>query len=80
MSKQLVTLVVIGVICIFLVVYDAFALFAWGSEATISCVINIYAFNAHPLMVFIFGMLVGGLIVHFFEWKPIVKLKKPRKN
>ena len=80
MNKQQITLVLIGILSICIILYDALALFFWGSESTISVVINLWAFNSHPLLVFILGMVAGGLIVHFFKWKPIVKLRKPRNE
>jgi len=45
----------------------------WGSDATISNVINIWAFTAHPLISFCFGFIIGGLVVHFLRWKPVNK-------
>lgn len=44
----------------------------WGisREHTISWFIRDWAFNAHPLFVFLLGTFFGGLAVHFFGWKP----------
>lgn len=69
-NKQL-TVIVIGLVIIFLILYDLYALFFLGSTATISAVLNEWSFNSHPLITFSAGVVVGGLIVHFFEWKPV---------
>ena len=68
-GKQL-TVVVIGLVLIFLIFYDLYALFFMGVDSTISVVLNEWSFQAHPLFVFSFDMIIGGLIVHFFKWKP----------
>ena len=65
------TAVFIGLVSIVMVVYDIFALYVWGAEATISNVINEWSYDAHPLLVFLFGVITGGLLVHFLEWKPV---------
>jgi len=70
MNGKQVSVVVIGVVVIFLILYDIFALTFWGVDSTISVVLNEWAFEAHPLFVFSFGMIIGGLIVHFFRWRP----------
>lgn len=67
---QRMTVVVIGLVVLFLVLYDLFALFFLGVDCTISVVLNRFAFQAHPLIVFCLGMVIGGLVVHFFKWKP----------
>lgn len=67
---QRITVVVIGLVVLFLVLYDLFALFFFGVDGTISVVLNQFAFQAHPLIVFCLGMVIGGLVVHFFGWKP----------
>ena len=68
-GKQL-TVVNLGIVIIFLIIYDVFALTFFGIDSRISVVLNEWSFQAHPLFVFSFGMVVGGLIVHFFRWKP----------
>lgn len=68
-GKQL-TVVIMGLVLIFLILYDVYALFFMGIDSTISVVLNEWSFQAHPLFVFSFGMIIGGLIVHFFRWKP----------
>ncbi len=70
MNGKQISVVVIGVVVIFLILYDIFALTFWGVDSTISVVLNEWAFEAHPLFVFSFGMIIGGLIVHFFRWRP----------
>ena len=54
----------------FLVIYDVLALVFFGADATISVVLNTWAFQASPLLVFCAGMIFGGLIVHFLRWAP----------
>ena len=68
-GKQL-TVVILGIVIIFLIIYDIFALTFFGIDSTISVVLNEWSFQAHPLFTFSFGMVSGGLIVHFFRWKP----------
>ncbi len=68
-GKQL-TVVIMGLVLIFLIFYDLYALFFMGVDSTISAVLKEWSFEAHPLFVFSFGMIIGGLVVHFFEWKP----------
>ena len=68
-GKQL-TVVILGIVIIFLIIYDIFALTFFVIDSSFSVVLNEWSFQAHPLFVFSFGMVVGGLIVHFFKWKP----------
>jgi len=70
MNGKQTSVVVIGLVIIAVVIYDIFALTFWGSDTTISVVVNEWAFQAPPLLSFSLGMVVGGLIVHFFGWKP----------
>lgn len=70
MQGKHITLIVIASTVIFLMLYDLLALGFWGVESTISVVINEWAYQTHPLFVFSFGMIFGGLVVHFLEWKP----------
>ena len=70
MNSRVFTVIIIGVMSIFLILYDIFALFVLGGQATISAVLNVWSFEAHPLLMFCLGMVFGGLIVHFFRWKP----------
>ncbi|NVM35905.1 MAG: hypothetical protein HWN81_09935 [Candidatus Lokiarchaeota archaeon] len=74
MSKQplgkIVTIAFIGCVIFLTIVYDIFALNYWGRDSTISAVLNEWSFDAHPFLVFCLGMTIGGLIVHFFRWKP----------
>ena len=71
MNGKQISVVVIGITSIFLVLYDIFALYFFGVDSTISVVMNEWSFQTHPLLVFMLGMVFGGLIVHFFKWKPI---------
>jgi len=65
------TAIFIGIMAIVIVLYDFITYFKNGPESTISNIINEWAFDAHPLMVFLFGFIFGGLVIHFLEWKPI---------
>lgn len=67
---QWFTALFIGLICLIVVVYDLLALYFGGADATISSVINVWAFQAHPLIVFMLGFVVGGLVIHFLGWRP----------
>jgi len=71
MNGKQISVVVIGITSIFLVLYDIFALYFFGVDSTISVVMNEWSFQTHPLLVFMLGMVFGGLIVHFFKWKPV---------
>ena len=71
MNSKQISVVVIGITSIFLVLYDIFALYFFGVDSTISVVMNEWSFQTHPLLVFMLGMVFGGLIVHFFKWKPV---------
>ena len=73
MKPTVITALFIGFAVLITVVYDLLALFVWGSESTISAVINVWAYESHPLINFCFGMVFGGLIVHFLAWKPVNK-------
>jgi len=71
MNGKQISVVVIGITSIFLVLYHIFALYFFGVDSTISVVMNEWSFQTHPLLVFMLGMVFGGLIVHFFKWKPV---------
>ena len=60
-GKQL-TVVILGIVIIFLIIYDIFALTFFGIDSTISVVLNEWSFQAHPLFVFSFGMVSIGWI------------------
>lgn len=70
MKLNQITAVLMGLIILFLVVYDLVMLFL-DPNATFSVLINQWAFQAHPLLVFCFGIIFGGLIVHFLKWAPL---------
>ena len=72
-KPRVLTALFIGFTMLLVVGYDLIALFLWGSDATISNVINIWGFTADPLIVFCFGAIIGGLVVHFLRWKPVNK-------
>lgn len=64
------TVVVIGLAMIGLILYDIYAM-AFGVDGdTISEVVNDWAYQANPLLLVGFGSIVGGLMVHFFNWRP----------
>jgi hypothetical protein len=64
------TAVVIGLFSLGLVLYDILSLYILGVDYTVSAIINEWAFQAHPLLVFLAGFVNGGLVVHFLKWKP----------
>ena len=64
------TVVVIGLAVIGLILYDIYAMAFGGNGDTISEVVNDWAYEAKPLLLVGFGSIVGGLMVHFFRWKP----------
>lgn len=67
--NQLTAIILFGLLTIF-VIWDILALVFFGADATISVVLNVWAFKAHPLLVFCVGMVFGGLIAHFLVWAP----------
>lgn len=69
-SWNQLTAIVIVLGGLLLVLYDIFALYIFGSDHTISVVINQWAFQAPPLLVFVAGSVFGGLAVHFLRWAP----------
>ena len=63
----------IGGIAVFisgLIAVADLVLFSYSREFTISWIIREWAFGAHPLIMFLLGAFVGGLVVHFLGWKP----------
>lgn len=70
---KFLTAVFMGLIAIAIVVYDVIIITAGGEEASISNVLNEFFWSpdVHPLITCAFGFIVGGLAVHFLEWKPI---------
>ncbi len=69
-TGKIVTVSFIGIVILSIIIYDIFALNYFGRESTISSVLNIWSFEAHPLLTFLTGFVVGGLVIHFFRWKP----------
>lgn len=64
------TVVILGINILFLIVYDLFVVHFGQDGDTISEVVNLWGFKAAPLTLVSFGAIVGGLMVHFFQWKP----------
>lgn len=67
------TVVVIGLAMIGLILYDIYAMAFGGNGDTISEVVNDWAYQdtrPKPLLLVGFGSIVGGLMVHFFNWRP----------
>lgn len=73
MKPSVITALFIGFAVLIIVVYDLIALFVWGSNSTISAIINVWSYESHPLINVCFGMVIGGLLVHFLGWKPVNK-------
>ena len=69
-SWNQLTAIVIVLGGLLLVLYDIFALFCLGADNTISVVVNQWAFQAPPLLIFVCGSVFGGLAVHFLRWAP----------
>lgn len=65
------TAIFIGLTIILAILYDIIVLISFGPDPTISNVLNYWAYhpNTNPLLVCGFGVIIGGLIVHFFGWK-----------
>jgi uncharacterized integral membrane protein len=64
------TVVVIGLFIIGLILYDIYAMVFGVAGDTVSEVVNDWAYQTNPLLLVGFGAIVGGLVVHFFRWKP----------
>lgn len=60
----------LGVAIILTLMYDIWRYAKFGRTATISYLIRGYAFDAHPLICVLIGMVLGGLVVHFFGFAP----------
>lgn len=73
MKANQITVIFLGLVIVFTILYDIFTLFFFGGEATLSYVINQWGFQASPLLVFGLGSIFGGLFVHFFKWAPLDK-------
>lgn len=75
MNVKAITAILIGLAAILIVVVDVVLITVFGKEASFSNVINEWAYpdgmNVNALGVFFFGFIVGGLVIHFLEWKPI---------
>lgn len=71
MNNKARTAIFIGLMAIVIVLYDFITYFKNGAESTISAVINEWAFDSHPLLVFLLGVIAGGLVIHFLEWRPV---------
>ena len=72
MSKEFARWLIGGLIalgCGLIAVLD-FILWSVSREHTISWIIRDWAFQAHPLIMFLLGAFAGGLVVHFLGWKP----------
>jgi H+/Cl- antiporter ClcA len=61
---------IIGVIALLIVIVDIYAFAKFGREGTLSRLIQRWGWAAHPITLVCLGMVVGGLIVHFFAWEP----------
>lgn len=70
MRPNQITAALIGLLFLFIVGYDIFSLTMWGPDATISVVVNEWAFKTNPVIVFMAGFVVGGLVIHFLGWAP----------
>lgn len=81
-KAKALTAIFMGILAIAILVYDVIMISmgdilfgepGTGKEASISNVLNEYFYSpsVHPLMSAIFGLIVGGLMVHFLAWKPI---------
>jgi len=70
MSLKALTITVMAIAIFGIILYDVFALCVLGVDFTISVLLNVWAFEAHPLLVFLLGMTAGGIIIHLFNWRP----------
>jgi hypothetical protein len=75
MDVKAITAILIGLAAILIVVVDVILITCYGKEASFSNVINEWAYpdgtNVNAVGVFFFGFIVGGLVIHFLEWRPI---------
>ena len=74
-NVKAITAILIGISAIMIVVIDVLLITILGKEASFSNVINEWAYpdgtNANAVGLVSFGIIIGGLIIHFFAWKPI---------
>lgn len=61
---------VIGVVALLIVIADIAVFARYGREATLSRFVQRWGWSAHPLVMIALGVVIGGLIVHFFGWEP----------
>jgi len=75
MNVKAIAAMLIGISAIMIVVIDVLLISILGKEASFSNVINEWAYpdglNVNAVGVFFFGFIVGGLVIHFLEWRPI---------
>ena len=75
MNVKAIAAILIGISAILIVVIDVLLITILGKEASFSNVINEWAYpdgtNVNAVGVFFFGFIVGGLVIHFLEWRPI---------
>lgn len=62
--------IAIGLFSLGVVLADLLAYAILGRERTISRLLQRWSWDAHPLVMIAAGIVVGGLIVHFFGWEP----------
>ena len=75
MNVKAIAAMLIGISAIMIVVIDVLLITILGKEASFSNVINEWAYpdgtNVNAVGTFFFGVIVGGLVIHFLAWKPI---------
>ena len=80
-----ITAVVLVFGCAAFLLYDILILNIYGPNATISAVINAWAYShcgdsINYLGIFCFGFLNGAFVVHFFGWGAILDEKVENSN
>ena len=60
----------IGMVSLVIVVVDIMLYGIKGREATVSRLLQRWSWDAHPLVMIILGLIIGGLLTHFFGFEP----------
>ena len=60
----------IGLASLAIVVIDVLLFAVKGREATISRLLQHWGWDADPLIMVLLGLVVGGLLTHFFGFEP----------
>ena len=61
---------IIGAIALLVIIADIWAFQKYGRDSTLSRLVQRWGWAAHPITLILLGVVIGGLIVHFWGWQP----------